>query len=123
MPNPKLNNYLRTYRRNHGFSQEEIAFLLGCKSGAKISRYERSRRVPSLDTIFAFEVVFGATARDLFAGIREQAQRRALHRARLLAKRLKKRSADSKLSRKLDFLTKLATDGGGDIRYEPLPTR
>ena len=41
----KLENYLRTYRRRAGLSQDEMAFLLGTKSGTKVSRYEH-RLVP-----------------------------------------------------------------------------
>ena len=92
MPQTKLDNYLRTYRKNRGFSQREVAFLLSCHSGAKVSRYERSKRLPPLETIFAYEVILGMPARELFAGIQERAERRALHRVRLLARRLARQS-------------------------------
>jgi hypothetical protein len=36
----KLQNYLRMYRKRFGFSQDELAFLLSCHSGATMSRYE-----------------------------------------------------------------------------------
>jgi|SRR6266576_4678451 len=58
----KLENYLRTYRKQSGLSQDEVAFLLGCQTGTKVSRYERFARKPSLETLFAYEVVFGAPA-------------------------------------------------------------
>lgn len=48
MQNDKLDNYLRTYRKKLGLTQREVAFLLGCHSGAKVSRYERSARIPLL---------------------------------------------------------------------------
>jgi hypothetical protein len=41
-----------------------VAILLGCKKGTKVSRYERFARKPSLETLFAYEVVFGAPARE-----------------------------------------------------------
>jgi transcriptional regulator with XRE-family HTH domain len=65
----KLENYLRTYRKRSGLSQDEMAFLLGCQNGTKVSRYERFARKPNLETLFAYEVVFGAPARELFAGV------------------------------------------------------
>ena len=52
----KLQNYLRTYRKRSGLSQDEVAFLLGCQTGAKVSRYEPFARKPSLETLFAYEV-------------------------------------------------------------------
>ena len=68
MSSHKLENYLRKYRRRAGLTQDELAFLLGCKSGAKVSRYERFARTPNLQTALAYEVVFGAPARELLAG-------------------------------------------------------
>jgi len=65
----KLNNYLRTYRKRASLSQDEVAYLLGCRSGAKVSRYERFARQPTLQTALAYEAIFGVPVRELFAGI------------------------------------------------------
>jgi transcriptional regulator with XRE-family HTH domain len=121
MPQTKLDNYLRTYRKSRGFSQREVAFLLSCHSGAKVSRYERSKRIPPLETIFAYEVVLGIPARELFAGIQERAQRRALHRVRLLARRLARKAGDPALARKMEFLRTVAKRESEELRYEPIP--
>ena len=74
----KLENYLRTYRKRSGLSQDEVAFLLGCQNGTKVSRYERFARKPSLETLFAYEVVFGASARELFAGAYQKVEKKTL---------------------------------------------
>ena len=71
MATPKLENYLRTYRKKSGLTQREVAFLLGCQNGAQVSRYERRRRLPPLGTAFAWEAIFGVPAAELFAGLRE----------------------------------------------------
>ena len=63
-----LPNYLRTFRRRFGFSQKEIAALLGSASGTKVSRYENCARLPNLNTVWAYEVVFRRPASELFAG-------------------------------------------------------
>jgi len=65
-----------------------VAFLLGCQSGAKVSRYERFSRQPNLETILACEVVFGAPVRDLLAGTFQKVEDSTLERARLLAEKL-----------------------------------
>ncbi len=39
MTSHKLANYLRAYRKRSGLSQSEVAYLLGCKNGAQVSRY------------------------------------------------------------------------------------
>ena len=71
MAAPKLDNYLRMYRKRSGLTQREVAFLLGCQNGAQVSRYEKRRRVPPLRTALACEVAFGIPVAVLFAGIRE----------------------------------------------------
>ena len=121
MPQTKLDNYLRTHRKSRGFSQRDVAFLLSCHSGAKVSRYERSKRIPPLETIFTYEVVLGIPARELFAGIQERAERRALHRVRLLARRLARQTGDPVLAQKMEFLRALAKRGSEELRYEPIP--
>lgn len=73
MATHKLENYLRTYRRRSGLTQREVAFLLGCETGAQVSRYEKRRRLPPLATALACEAVFGVPVAELFAGVRESA--------------------------------------------------
>src|SRR5437762_13043164 len=82
----KLENYLRTYRKQSGLSQDEVARSSGCQNGTKVSRYERFARKPSLETLFAYEVVFGAPARELFAGAYQKVEKRISNRAQLLTR-------------------------------------
>jgi len=71
----RLDNYLRSHRKQSGLSQDEVAFLLGCESGSLLSRYEKRRRLPPLETALACEAVFGVPIAELFAGVRERALR------------------------------------------------
>lgn len=87
---PKLNNYLRMYRKRAGLSQDEIAFLLGVKTGTVASRYERFRRTPTLETALACAAMYGVPVREIFAGISDKAERGVVHRARILKNRLEK---------------------------------
>lgn len=82
----KLDNYLRRYRRRVGFSQKEVAFLLGCGAPSKVSRYEQLDRKPGLEAALAYEAVFGVPVRELFAGIYEKVQEKVLKRARVLTR-------------------------------------
>jgi transcriptional regulator with XRE-family HTH domain len=72
MPTPRLENYLRAYRRKSALSQRDVAFLLGCQNGAQVSRYEKRRRLPPLRTALACEAAFGVPVSELFAGLRER---------------------------------------------------
>jgi len=62
---------------------------LGCRRTAKVSRYERLARRLSLDTAFAYEVLFRTPARELFAGVFRGVEDKAVERARLLGARTK----------------------------------
>src|SRR5437870_10469586 len=73
MATHKLENYLRTYRKRSGLTQREVAFLVGCRNGAQVSRYEKRRRLPPLRTALACEAAFGVPVSVLFAGLREAA--------------------------------------------------
>lgn len=88
MATRKLDNYLRTHRKRAGFSQAEMAFLLGGGRGTKVSRYERFKRLPELPTAFAYQVTFGIPASELFAGVFEQIRRNTVRRIRTLYRRL-----------------------------------
>ena len=81
MTKPHLPNYLRTHRKRARIPQHHVAFLLGTKSGTKISRYEHFARIPELETVFALEVIYGVPASELFAGIYAKAHRRVTERA------------------------------------------
>jgi len=117
----KLDNYLRTHRKKLGLSQREVAFLLGCHSGAKVSRYERSARVPTLNVILAYEVIFQKPARELFAGLYDRAERQTMRNLRLLLSRLRRRRESSALARKIANLRAVVEGGANDLRYEPIP--
>ena len=83
----KLPNYLKTYRKRAGLSQADLAYLLGVRSGTKVSRYERFSRVPNLETALAFEALYHLPVADLFAGVADDRARDVLRRARLVPDR------------------------------------
>lgn len=104
----KLPNYLRAHRKRAGFSQAEIAFLLGCRSSAKVSRYERFRRKPTLETIFVYELVFQVPARELFAGLFSDIEQATIQRAQILMQKLDTMNPDPLAERRLEILKALA---------------
>ncbi len=94
----RLENYLRTNRKQSGLTQHEVAFLLGCETSAQISRYEKGRRLPPLETALACEEIFGVPLAELFAGMRQSvgkdvAKRRLELKSRLQALALKDSAA------------------------------
>ena len=109
----KLPNYLRTYRKRSYLSQDEIAILLGCKDGAKVSRYENFSREPNLKTIFAYEVIFGAPVRTLFSGTYQKVERDILRKAQLLARKFAAANPDAATLRKLQALKAISGSESG----------
>lgn len=62
-------NYIRTFRRRCGLTQQDMAFLFAIGDGTAIGRYERGRRMPSLRAALACQVILGAAVHDLFPDI------------------------------------------------------
>jgi transcriptional regulator with XRE-family HTH domain len=71
----RLENYLRSCRKESGLSQREVAFMFGWENSAQVSRYEKRRRLPPLETALAFEAIFGIPVGELFAGVRQEVGR------------------------------------------------
>ena len=84
MASQHLPNYLRTYRKNAALSQEEVAYLLGAQSGAKVCRYERFTREPGLKTALAYEAIFQKPISKPFPALYEKIQSQVKARAKRL---------------------------------------
>jgi len=104
MPHKRLKNYLLTCRKRSGLSQRDLAFLFGCKSGAKVTRYERFVRNPNLRTALAYEAIFGTAVRELFAGAYSEVEAETRKRAAELSRKLQAEKPDRLTKRKLEFL-------------------
>lgn len=115
-----LPHYLRSHRKRTALSQDELAWLLGCRAGSKVSRYERFARKPSIEAVFALEIVFRVPARELFRGIYEAVEQRTYRRAEALLKRLDSSSADPTTAAKLASVRAILKSSGAsesNIRY------
>jgi len=86
---PTLKNYIRSARLRSGFSQEELAFLLGGRGGKTVSRYEIFQRDPMLRMAIGLEVTLGMSVRELFPRAYAEAIELAQRRARVLSAQLR----------------------------------
>jgi len=100
----KLPNYLRTYRKRLGFSQDEMAFLLRLHDGAKVCRFERYRCPPSLETTLSYEVIFKTPVKELFRGTYRRVERNVAARATVLRYKLSRAKPSPAVARKLAAL-------------------
>jgi transcriptional regulator with XRE-family HTH domain len=108
MSSRKLPNYLRTYRKRAGLSEEEISFLLGLHNPGQVSRYEHFHSIPGLMTALAYHVIFQTSPPDLFGGKYQKAERVVRRRAKRLLRRLSTDHPDPRAARKLAWLRTLA---------------
>ena len=104
MPYQPSQNCLRTARRRSGLWQQEIALLLGAASSTKVSRHETFDRLPSVSTIFAYEIIFRASSRVLFAGAYEEVREAVVRRAKCLIRTLGERPDDPLVCQKVKYL-------------------
>ncbi|MEF8699269.1 MAG: helix-turn-helix transcriptional regulator [Candidatus Accumulibacter sp. UW20] len=77
-------NYVRTQRRRWAFTQNEVAALLGFESRTCISRIEQGKRVPTLESALALEVLFGEPPKSLFPYIYAEVEDMLMQRAAVL---------------------------------------
>jgi transcriptional regulator with XRE-family HTH domain len=115
----KFRSYLRPVRRRWGFTQRELAFLIGYKTGKSISRIEELKQRPNIDAAFACAVIFNTAPLKLFPGLLSDVEGAVLARAERLYEELQ--GDPSRTTRlKLDFLETLLDrlQGKRDRRYE-----
>jgi transcriptional regulator with XRE-family HTH domain len=103
----KLPNYLRTYRKHTALSQDEVACLLGCNKGTKVSRHELSARVPSIEALLAYEIILDVPLRELFAGMFEKVEDLTRERAERLIVKLTSQKLNRVTAKKLLILSRL----------------
>jgi DNA-binding XRE family transcriptional regulator len=98
-----FHSYLRPLRRRWGFTQGELAFLIGYETGKSISRIEALQQTPTLNTALSCSVIFNIAPVTLFPGALSDAEQRVCTRANQLYEELQGDS--SKTTRiKLEFL-------------------
>lgn len=59
-------NYLFRLRRIRGYSQKQLALLVGLRIRKPVSDFEMGRRLPPLRVAMAFEVVLGAKLSEIY---------------------------------------------------------
>lgn len=107
-----FSNYIRTFRRRSGLSQDELGFLLGGVEGTCVLRHEGFQRTPSLETALLYSAIFQVDPREIFAGLYEDALHLAQSQAQILLASteglpIKDRS---RAERKIEFLEGLSSN-------------
>lgn len=104
----KLPHYLRSERRRSGLTQEDLAAVFDANEFT-LRRYERSKRLPPLETALAYQAAFGIPVAELFAGTYREIRRRIRRRARRRMEALVSGRSPSHLARRKESLNSIAT--------------
>jgi DNA-binding XRE family transcriptional regulator len=108
MAQRQIASHLGTHRRRSGFSQLELARLVGHRNSGRVSRHERGVTVPPLSVALAYEAVFHVPVHELFPGIHEAALKNIEAKIAGLDAALGRRSVidrnASAIARKLQFI-------------------
>ena len=123
---PPLNNYLRTHRKRIGFTQKEIAFLIGSNDSAKVSHFETFKHIPQLKTSFAYEIIFNQKSKKLFLGTFEKVTKDTRCKAKELLHKLENSSSNSyscsssrrKRRQKIEHLKKITKVNGISLKQQ-----
>jgi transcriptional regulator with XRE-family HTH domain len=99
----KVHSYVRAHRKRWGFSQADLARLLGVKASTTISRLEGGSRLPDLRIALCVEIIFGVPIRELFPKWTDEIEVRLLERANDFYEELQG-NASPLTKVKLDFL-------------------
>lgn len=108
MASSQLPNYLLSNRKRLSLSQTDVAFLLGAQDGAKVSRYERFAREPSLETALALEVIYQRPVSELFGGLYQKVEKEVGERAKVGAPKAAQTPSNLKNARRAQIFINLA---------------
>jgi DNA-binding XRE family transcriptional regulator len=79
---------LRSHRMKSGFSQRELAELIGLFNGTQVGRHERSEALPTLLAAMSYEALFQIQIAELFPELHETIVQRIDHQLITLESKL-----------------------------------
>jgi len=109
MTSDQIANYLQVLRRKSGFSQSDLALVLGIVTESQVSRHEQSVTIPGLIAALGYEAFFRRPISEIFPGlyytVSAGIEERLLQLERLLQdSSIKGREAEP-IARKLEFMS------------------
>lgn len=85
--NVRIRNHLFRLRRIRGWTQQQLALLLGLRCSKAVSAMERGLRLPTLKVALTMEVVFGTRLSDIYPDLCAYLAEAAMLREERLPKR------------------------------------
>ncbi len=95
---------LRMSRKQSQLNQADLAFLLGLSDYSNISRWEQGRRIPSIEMLIAYHLLFGIEIEKLFERKMEEICKMLVERIRMLLANLRMLKSSQKVTGRILFL-------------------
>ena len=76
----RFKNYLFRLRRMRGYSQKQLAMLIGLRGRKAVSAFEQGRRLPPLMTAMLLEIVLGTKLSEIYPECYGELGQQAVHR-------------------------------------------
>lgn len=114
----RLISYIRPLRRRWGLTQGELAFLIGTKTPAMVSRIEAVKTYPSLAQAIACSILFDTPPSELFPELHGKVYEFLLKQAETLYEQTQGNSSRATRA-KLDFLEEVLARAHPLIRDIP----
>ena len=103
-----MGSSIRYQRRKSGLTQRELAEILGTIGDRQVARHENSHAMPSSLVVIGYEVVFQASAEQLFPGAYETVRQGIEQRLAEMERRLRENASKGRsvvdLARKLQWI-------------------
>lgn len=100
--------YVRTLRRQWGFTQKELADLIGRGGHERVADVELAKATPNAAEILTYSLLFGLPPADIFPALYEGVEERLIQAAYALDEDLK--AEDTQRARNIRKLLKVALD-------------
>ena len=80
---PKYPNRLRVIRQNTGYTQRQIAYLLGHPDANKVCSWENEHTMPNATNLIKLCIIYGMTPRELYPEYYQQVAENVLDHSTL----------------------------------------
>jgi transcriptional regulator with XRE-family HTH domain len=102
-------NHLRIVRKRSRLTQLDIAFLLELSDYANVSRWEQGNRLPNIEALVAYHLLFDVPIEDLFERQKRDLAQSLCKRIALRLQSLTNQKQDRKTISRITFLNAALT--------------
>jgi DNA-binding XRE family transcriptional regulator len=100
-------NHLNITRKRSGLTQSDVATLMGFQEHTHVCRHEKGKRIPPIEMILSYHIIFDKSVEDLFYGYRKELIHNIQQRVPHLIQELKKLRPSPRLTERIKCLSNI----------------